>query len=101
MYPKGRIVGAQGLLNYLFGDDDAPNTAEIRVGTDLKRRLVNVARRVAASGGKQMIIGTKDGKEYQLHYRGTLVDWRLGGVPKLRRDRVAWFATVRGTKQYI
>jgi hypothetical protein len=100
-YPKGRVTGCLGLLEYLFGTSDINTAPLVKTGLDGKRRLSNLRRRVTASGGKQIDIHTKDGKVYQLHYSGSLTDWVLGGVPKLDKTRVMAWSTKRGTMGYV
>lgn len=100
-YTKGRVTACLGLLEYLFVADPNPASAEVAVGPGGKRRLKNLIRRVTASGGKQLDVFTKDGKTYQIHYSGTLVDWRLYGVPKLDRTVVMGWSTKRGSMQYV
>lgn len=100
-YPKGRVTACLGLLEYLFGTGDINTAPLIKTGTDGKKRLSNVRRRVTAAGGKQMDIFTKDGKVYQVHYTGTTVSWVQGGVPKLDKTRVMAWSTRRGTMSYV
>jgi hypothetical protein len=100
-YNKGRVVGALGLLQYLFGNDDVAAGYQVRVDSRGRRRLSGLLNRTAAIGGKQIIIDTKDGQTYQLHYSGSLVDWALSGVPKLDASKVLSWSTARGKKRYI
>lgn len=100
-YPGGRIIGCVGLLEYLFGANDISYTPTLKTGTDGKKRLQNVRRRVTASGGKQLDVFTKDGKQYQLHYSGTLGAFATQGAPKFDKSRVMGWSTKRGTMQYV
>ena len=100
-YDKGRVVGALGLLEYLFGANDVAASYVVKLDSRGRRRLGGLLNKTAAIGGKQLIIDTKDGDSYQLHYSGALVDWALNGAPKLNGDNVLSWSTVRGKKRYI
>lgn len=100
-YTKGRVIGALGLLEYLFGANDVAASYAVKVDSKGRRRLGGLLNKTAAIGGKQLIIDTKDGDTYQLHYSGALVDWALSGAPKLDADKVLSWSTARGKKRYI
>ncbi len=97
----GRVVGALGLLEYLFGASAVAAAYAVKLDTKGRRRLGGLLNKTAAIGGKQLIIDTKDGQSYQLHYSGTLVDWALSGAIKLDRAKVLSWSTARGKKRYI
>lgn len=100
-YAKGRVVGAIGLLEYLFGTNDLTENYVVKVDSRGRRRLSGLMNKTAAVGGKQIIIDTRDGDKYQLHYSGALVDWALSGVPKLIPGRALSWSTARGKKRFI
>ena len=100
-YTGGRVVGALGLLEYLFGANDVASGYTVKVDARGRRRLTGLMNRTAAVGGKQLLIQTKDGKEWQVHYSGTLVDWALHGVPKLNASVVSAWSTARGKQRSI
>lgn len=100
-YTGGRIVGAIGLLEYLFGTAAVAQSYAVKVDAKGRRRLGGLLRRASAIGGKQIIIDTKAGPSYQLHYTGALVDWALHGATKLQGGVVNSWSTARGSKKYI
>lgn len=100
-YTGGRVVGALGLLEYLFGADDVAVAYRVTIDSRGRRRLGGLLNKTSAIGGKQIIIDTKDGDRYQLHYSGTLVDWALNGATKMDRGKVLSWSTVRGKKRYL
>jgi hypothetical protein len=100
-YPKGRVAGALGLLEAIFGENDIAAPNEIRTDSRGRRRLVNLRNKASAAGGKQVIIDLKSGESYQLRYSGTLVDFQLGAVPKMDRGKVLSYSTARGKLNYI
>lgn len=100
-YTGGRVVGAIGLLEYLFGTNDVSASYVVKVDSRGRRRLGGLLNKTAAIGGKQIILDTKDGDRYQLHYTGALVDWALNGAPKLNLGVVNSWSTARGKKRYI
>lgn len=100
-YTGGRIVGAKGLLVYLFGAGVVQSGYSVKIDTRGRRRLSGLSNRTSAIGGKQLIIGLNDGKTYVLHYSGTLVDWALNGAPKLLGGQVLYWSTMRGRKRFI
>lgn len=100
-YQGGRVVAARGLLEALFGTDDVSASYVVKIDSRGRRRLGGLLNKTAAIGGKQIIIDTKDGDTYQLHYSGTLVDWALHGAPKLNGGVALSWSTARGKKRYI
>lgn len=100
-YTGGRVVAALGLLEYLFGTNNVVAGYAVKVDSKGRRRLGGLLNRTAAIGGKQIIIDTKAGDTYQLHYSGALVDWALSGAPKLDAGKVLSWSTARGKKRFI
>jgi hypothetical protein len=100
-YPGGKVVGALGLLEFLFGANAVSSGYAIKIDARGRRRLTGLMNKTAAVGGKQIIIDTKAGDRYQLHYTGTLVDWAEQGATKLSGANVLSWSTVRGKKRYI
>jgi hypothetical protein len=100
-YAGGRVVGALGLLQYLFGQDAPSENYVVKVDSKGRRRLSGLMNKTAAVGGKQIIIDTQDGDKYQLHYSGALVDFALSCVPKLVPGRALSWSTARGKKRFI
>lgn len=100
-YFGGRVVGALGLLEYLFGANDVASGYTVKTDSRGRRRLTGLMNRTAAVGGKQLLIHTKDGNTWQLHYSGALTDWALAGVPKLNASVVAGWSTARGKMRSI
>jgi hypothetical protein len=100
-YTKGKVSGAIGLLNYLFGAGVAQAGYEVKTDSRGRRRLSGLSNRTTAVGGKQLIIGLKNGDTYVLHYSGTLVDWALSGAPKLLPGQVLYWSTMRGRKRFV
>jgi hypothetical protein len=100
-YQGGRIVGALGLLQYLFGEDAPAENYVVTPDSRGRRRLKGLMNKTAAIGGKQIIIDTQDGDKYQLHYSGALVDFALHCVPKLVPGRALSWSTARGKQRFI
>jgi len=100
-YTGGRLVGALGLLEYLFGVQTVAAPYVVKVDSRGRRRLGGLLNKTAAIGGKQIIIDTVSGESYQLHYTGSLVDWALSGAPKLKPGVALSWSTARGKKRYI
>ncbi len=100
-YTNGRVVGALGLLEYLFGTNVTQAFNVVTTDSRGRRRLGGLMNRTAAIGGKQIIIDTVDGDTYQLHYSGALVDWVLYGQPKLLPGVALSWSTARGKKNYV
>lgn len=100
-YPGGRVVAALGLLEYLFGSGVVQAGYQVKVDKRGRRRLSGLSNRTSAVGGKQLLIGLRDGQSYVIHYSGTLVDWALNGAPKLLGGQVLFWSTMRGRKRYI
>jgi hypothetical protein len=100
-YTKGKVSAAIGLLDYLFGPGVAQAGYVVKTDSRGRRRLSGLSNRTTAVGGKQLIIGLKNGNTYVLHYSGTLVDWALSGAPKLLAGQVLYWSTMRGRKRFI
>lgn len=100
-YTGGRIVGAKGLLDYLFGAGVVQSGFTVKLDSRGRRRLTGLSNRTSAVGGKQLIIGLINGDTYVLHYSGTLVDWAVNGAPKLLGGQVLYWSTMRGRKRYV
>jgi hypothetical protein len=100
-YLGGRVTGAIGLLEYLFGSGAASQPVVIKLDKRGRRRASGLLNKTSAIGGKQLIIDTKSGETYQLHYSGALVDWIAFGVPLLDRSKVNGWSTARGKKRYL
>lgn len=100
-YNGGKVIGALGLLEYLFGTGAPQQGYTVKVDGRGRRRLSGLSNRTGAVGGKQLIIGLKNGDTYVLHYTGTLVDWALSGAPKLLGGQVLYWSTMRGRKRYV
>lgn len=100
-YTGGRVVGALGLLEYLFGAGVVQSGFTVKVDARGRRRLTGLSNRTSAVGGKQIIIGLKNGDTYVLHYSGTLVDWAVNGATKLLGGQVLYWSTMRGRKRYV
>lgn len=100
-YTGGKVVGALGLLEYLFGANAVSSGYAVKVDARGRRRLSGLMNKTAAVGGKQIVLDTKAGDRYQLHYTGTLVDWAVNGATKLDKGTVLCWSTVRGKKRYL
>lgn len=100
-YAGGAVYGASGLLDYLFGSSVSQAGYTVKTDSRGRRRLSGLSNRTSAIGGKQLIIGLKNGDTYVLHYRGTLVDWALNGAPMLLGGQVLYWSTMRGRKRYV
>jgi hypothetical protein len=100
-YAKGRVAGALGLLEEIFGEQDIAAPNEIKIDSRGRRRLVNLRNKCSAAGGKQIIVNLRSGESYQLRYSGPLVDFQLGAVPKMERAKVLSYSTARGKLNYI
>lgn len=100
-YTGGRIVGALGLLEYLFGAGVVQAGYQVTTDSRGRRRLRGLSNRTSAIGGKQLMIGLQDGQTYVLHYSGALVDWAVNGAPKLLGGQVLYWSTMRGRKRYV
>lgn len=100
-YQGGAIYGALGLLEYLFGAGAPQAGYTVKTDSRGRRRLTGLSNRTGAIGGKQLMIGLKNGDTYVLHYRGTLVDWALNGATKLVSNQVLYWSTMRGRKRYV
>jgi hypothetical protein len=101
-YTGGHVSAARGLLDYLFQGAVLPNPSELsKPDARGRTRLKNTVRAKRGIGGKQLIVATAEGHNYQLHYGGTLKAWQLNGVPLLNRGNVYWWKTARGTKNYV
>lgn len=100
-YTGGRVVGALGLLEYLFGANAVQAGYQVAIDSRGRRRLKGLSNKTSAVGGKQIIFDLKNGDRYQVHYSGTLVDFALNCVPKLIPGQVNSWSTVRGKKRYI
>lgn len=100
-YTGGKVTGALGLLNYLFGSGVSQSGYVVKTDSRGRRRLSGLSNRTTAVGGKQLIIGLRNGDTYVLHYSGTLVDWALSGAPKLLAGQVLYWSTMRGRKRFV
>lgn len=100
-YTGGRVVGALGLLEFLFGSGVAQSGYVVKLDKRNRRRLSGLSNRTSAVGGKQLMIGLRNGQTYVLHYSGTLVDWAVNGAPKLLGGQVLYWSTMRGRKRYV
>jgi hypothetical protein len=100
-YTKGKVTAAIGLLEYLFGANVVQAGYEVKTDSRGRRRLSGLSNRTTAVGGKQLIIGLKNGDSYVVHYTGTLVDWALSGATKLLPNQVLFWSTMRGRKRFV
>jgi len=100
-YENGRVVGCIGLLDYLFGVQLTGQPVVLKRDSRNRLRAVGLMNRTAAVGGKQLIVYTKDGQQYQLHYGGTWGHFLLNGIPKMNRAVVLAVSTARGKLRYI